>query len=154
MYSGEMTDEEYDHYSVLTVKNPNFNKKGIDFYSEGDTMRLGVVRDAIKSGSVSTTINMAKQNRHIPNSGGYIEGRSYLNIDTEGAQKFLEELKGTGEPIFDVNGDWTHKERVVCSDYIGIHVDMLTGEETKTNCPTIIYSNTGCHIVPRRSDEF
>lgn len=149
----EMTDKEYDHYSVLTVKNPIFNKKGIDFYSESDKIRLGVVRDAIESGSVSPTINVAKQNRHIVNSDGYIKGRSYLNVDIEDIQKLLDELKGTGKPIFDANGDWTHKERVVCSDYIGTHVDVATGIETKTKGITIIYSKTGCHLVPRKDDK-
>lgn len=149
----KMTDKEYDHYSVLTVKNPILNKKGLEHFSQSDKIRLGVVRDAVESGNISLTINKSKQNRHIKGSG-YIEGRSFLNISTEDSQRLLDELKGTGEPIFDKNGDWTHKERVECSDVIGTHVDVLTGEETKTKNLTIIYSNTGCHIVPRRGDEF
>ena len=148
----EMTDKEYDRYSVLSVKNPIFNKKGIDFFSESDTIRPGVIRDAIKSGQVSTTINVAKQNRHILNSNGYIEGRSYLNMNADAVQKLLPQLMGTGEPIFDANGDWTHKERVVCSDFVGTHIDVSTGNETKTKGITIIYSKTGCHIVPRKDD--
>lgn len=150
---GKMTDKEYDHYSVLTVKNPIFNKKGLELFSQSDKIRLGVVRDAVESGNISLTINKEKQKRHIVGSD-HIEGRSFLNISLEDSQNLLNELKGTGEPIFDKNGDWTRKERVVCSDIVGTHVDVSTGKETKTKNLTIIYSNTGCHIVPRRSDEF
>lgn len=150
---GEMTDQEYDKFSLLTVNNPIFSKKGLEKIQDGDTIRLGIVRDAVTSGRVSTKINENKQNRHIPDSSGFAEGRSRLNVSVEEAQKIVDELKGTGEPIFDAYGDWTNKERVVCSDYVGIHVDVSTGKEEKTKNLTIIYSNTGTHIVPRRSDE-
>ena len=146
---GSMTDKEYDDYSVLVDKNPMFIRKGI----KNEGMRFGVIHDAITSNKVSSTINKSKQNRHIPDSDGFIEGRSYLSISLTEAQQIVDELKGTGSPIFDTNGDWTHKERVVHSDYIGVNVDVLTGEETKTKNLTIIYSNSGCHIVPRKGDE-
>lgn len=149
----KMSDKEYDRYSVLTVENPIFNKKGLELFSKGDKIRLGVIRDAAESGNISLKINVSKQSRHIKGNG-YIEGRSFLNISTEDSQRLLDELKGTGEPIFDKNGDWTRKERVVHPDFIGTHVDVLSGKETKTKNLTIIYSNTGCHIVPRKDDEF
>ena len=149
---GNMTDKEYDKYSVLTVKNPVFNKEGIELFSKSDKIRLGVVRDAVESGSVSLKINTQKQNRHIKGSNEYTEGRSYLNIGADDAQKIVDDLKGTGEPIFDANEDWTRKERIVCPEPVGTHVDIETGEETKTKNVTIIYSNTGCHIVPRKDD--
>ena len=149
----EMTDKEYDQYSVLTVNNPIFNKKGLELFSKSDKIRLGVVRDAVESGNVTLTINTSKQNRHIVGSDGFIKGRSYFNISIEDVQKLADELKGTGEPVFDINGEWVHKERVVCSDYVGAHVNMLTGEETKTNKLMIIYSKTGSHIVPRKGDD-
>lgn len=148
-----MTDKEYDKFSLLTVNNPIFNKNGLEKIQNGNTIRLGVVRDAVTSGKVSTNVNVNKQNRHIPGSDGFIEGRSYLQVSVEEVQKIVDELKGTGEPIFDSYGDWTNKERVVYSDYIGTYVDVVTGEEIKTKSFTIIYSNTGSHIVPRKGDE-
>ena len=54
---------------------------------------------------------------------------------------------------YNTDGDWTHKERVESTKYIGTHVDVLTGNESKTNKFTIIYSNTGCHVIPRKGDE-
>lgn len=149
---GEMTDKEYDKFSLLTVKNPIWIKKGLEKNSAGDTIRLGIIRDAVTSGRVSTKINASKQNRHIPESGGFIEGRSRLDVGIEEAQKIVDKLKGTGEPIFDAEGNWTNKERVRCSDYVGVYVNGSTGEEQKTKNLTIIYSNTGSHIVPRRED--
>jgi hypothetical protein len=149
----EMTDKEYDKFSLLTATNPILVKDGLEKINADDTIRLGIVRDAVTSGRVSTQINANKQNRHIPGSNGFIEGRSRLDVSIEEAQKIVDELRGTGEPIFDSFGDWTNKERVVCSDYVGVYVDVSTGEETKTKNITIIYSNTGSHIVPRREDE-
>ena len=149
---GSMTDKEYDDYSLLTTKNPIFNKKGLEISSKSDIIRLGVVRDAVKSKSISLTVNAQKQNRHIVGSGGFIPGRSRLTVSLDEAQKLVNELRGTGEPIFDRKGEWVHKERVVCSDYVGIHVD-LNGKETKTRRITIHYSATGSHIVPGKDDD-
>ena len=150
---GGMTDKEYDKFSLLTVNNPVFIKKGLENGVNSGTMRLGVIRDAVTSGRVSTKVNVNKQNRHIPGSKGFIDGRSRLDVDIEEVQKLVNELAGTGDPIFDNNGDWTGKERVTCPRYIGTHVNASTGEEVKTKNLTIIYSNTGSHIVPRRDDE-
>lgn len=150
---GKMTDKEYDDYSLLTTNNPIFNKKGLEISSKSDIIRLGVVRDAIKSNSVTLTVNAQKQNRHIVGSSGYIAGRSRLTVGLDEAQTLVNELRGTGKPIFDETGKWVHKERVVCSDYVGIHVNKVTGEETKTNKLMIIYSKTGTHIVPRKGDD-
>ena len=111
-----------------------------------------VVKDAIASGQVSTTINADKQNRHIKGSKGFVEGRSYINGTIEDAQKFLDELSGTGEPLM-VKGKWLNKERVTSANVIGVHVDPDTKEETETKNCMIIYSKTGSHIVPRKGDE-
>lgn len=64
-----------------------------------------VVQDAINSGEVSKTINADKQNRHIRGSKNYIEGRSYINVTIETAQKLVDELSGTGKPVM-VKGKW------------------------------------------------
>ena len=148
---GEMTDKEYDNYSVLTCKNPIFNKKGVEIFDKSDTIRPGVVRDAITSGNVSLKIK-SRQNLHIKGHKDFKEGRSYFEADTD-ISKLIDELKGTGEPIFDSNGDWTKKERVVAIKSCGVHVDSATGRETPTKNLTIIYSKDGCHIVPGRSKE-
>ena len=148
---GKMTDKEYDQYSVLTCKNTIFNKNGIEFFDKSDTIRLGVVRDAITSGNVSLKVK-SRQNLHMKGHKDFKEGRSYFEADTD-IPKLIDELKGTGNPIFDANGDWTNKERVVASKNIGVHVDGITGKETPTKNLTIIYSKDGCHIVPGRSEE-
>ena len=146
-----MTDKEYDDYSVFTCTNPIFNKKGVEKLSESGIIRLGVVRDAITSGNVSLKIK-SRQNLHIKGHKDYSEGRSYFEPGTD-IEKIVDELKGTGEPIFDSNGEWTNKERVVAKSHIGVHVDGATGKETPTKNLTIIYSKDGCHVVPGRSKE-
>lgn len=146
----EMTDKDYDKFSLLTEKNPIINKKALEKTSQSDKIRLGVIRDAVASGKVSLQIK-SRQTLHIKGNPNFREGRSYFEAGTD-VQKLLDELKGTGSPIFDSNGEWTNKERVVCPDPVGIHVDGATGKETPTRNLTIIYSKDGCHLVPGRSD--
>lgn len=146
----KMTDEEYDKYSVFTTENPIFNRKGFDKVPKSGIMRLGIIRDAVESKKVIPSINDEKQRRHLRDRK--IDGRSYLNCDSDEAKKILSKTMGTGTPICDKDGFWLNKERVEWSEKVGVHVDM-SGKETKTNKLTIIYSNTGCHIVPGRSEE-
>lgn len=150
---GDMTDKEYDKFSVLITNNPMFNRKGLENIPKSGTIRLGVIRDAIESGKVKPIINKELQGRHLLGNKHFKLGRSYMDMSIEDTQKLLDELKGTGNPVFDRKGEWKHKERVVCSDFVGVHVDGSTGTETKTKNLTITYSKTGCHIMPRKDDE-
>lgn len=99
---------------------------------------------------VSKIINANKQNRHIQGSSGYIAGRSYLYGSLEDAQALVDELGGTGIPVLDENGNWTHRERVEADRPIGVHVDQKTNEESETSSAMIIYSKTGSHVYPRK----
>lgn len=109
-----------------------------------------IVSNAIASGEVSLKVNSGNQKKHIKDADGYIEGRSYLNGDIEKASKLINELSGTGEPVMDCNGNWTHKERVSAKEEIGTNVNPKTGEETKTNNAIIVYGKSGSHIYPRK----
>lgn len=109
-----------------------------------------IVSDAIASGEVSKTINREKQNRHTLSD--HTPGRSYLYGDLDYAQELVDTLSGTGKCFEDGNGHWNHKEMVVNSEVIGAYIDPVTGEETDSRNATIIYSKTGTHIYPRRSD--
>ena len=136
---------------VEIYQNPIYVKNDIENFDNGGIIRPGIVRDALTSNSVSSTINVQKQNRHIPNSNGFIEGRSRLTVSLEEAQELVDKLKGTGRPVFDGNtGEWLRKERVETDKIIGIYVNPMTGEEIKTNKFMIVYSKTGSHIIPRK----
>ena len=112
-----------------------------------------VVKDAISSGAVITKINAQKQGRHIKASLTYIKGRSYINGTLEDTQSLIDELSGTGVPLFDGNGNWLHTERVQAGRVYGVHVDPETAEETETSKGMIIYSKTGTHLIPRKEDK-
>lgn len=110
----------------------------------------GIIEEKLRLGEISKTINVNKQNRHIKGSKGYIDGRSYLDGDLAEAQRLVDELSATGEAVFDRNGNWKNKERVVSDKIIGTHVDNENGKETRTNAAVIVYSKTGSHIYPRK----
>ena len=144
--------ENFDDFKEKYLKAA---EEPLEKSAESATMAVksSVVKDAVESGTVSTVVNTNKQSRHIKGSPGYIEGRSYINGTLEDAQKLVDELSGTGEPILDSNGKWTNKERVQQESIIGVHVEQDTKKETETNKATIIYSKTGSHIVPRKEDD-
>lgn len=118
------------------LKNPEKNDK------------IESIKDHIKSDAVSKDINPEKQNRHIRESDGYKEGRSYIFGGIEEAQALVTKYHGTGEPEIDKNGNWSHKEIVEVDFDIGANVRMKTSEEERTNRFKIHYSNTGAHVVP------
>ncbi len=105
-----------------------------------------VVENAVRSGKISKQINREKQLRHTLE--GHEEGRSYLHGDLDYAQKLVDELSGTGEPIIVKGNRWTNQERVQAKEIIGTHVDQETGVETETKNAVIVYSKTGTHIYP------
>ncbi len=108
-----------------------------------------LVQRNIDSGNVKLEINPEKQSRHIKDSKGYVEGRSYIYGGVEQAQKIVNDLHGTGTPVRKPNGTWANKEHVQSDKPIGISVSKQTGEE-ETKAATIHYSKTGTHVVPRK----
>lgn len=133
----------------LTEKNPEVS---VVKATKTDIMKSGnIVRAYIDSGRVNTKINADKQGRHIKSSDKYIEGRSYLYGEIGEAQKLVDDLQGTGEPVFKPSGEWNNKEKVVSDKPIGVNVDPL-GEEQETRKATIHYSKTGTHVVPRKEN--
>lgn len=112
----------------------------------------GIIKEKLRLGEISKTINADKQNMHIKGSRGYIDGRSYLDGDLAEAQWLFDELSTTGEAVFDSNANWKNKERVVSDKIIGTHADNENGRETKTKAAVIVYSKTGSHIYPRKDE--
>lgn len=110
-----------------------------------------LVQRNIDSGNVKLEINPEKQSRHIKDSKGYVEGRSYIYGGVEQAQKIVNDLHGTGTPVKKPDGTWANKEHVQSDKPIGIAVSKQTGEE-ETKEATIHYSKTGTHVVLRKEE--
>ena len=107
-------------------------------------------RKRIQSENVSKTIEAGKQAKHIVGSNNYTTGRSYLKISSEEAQELVNKYAGTGDIKWTNSGAWANKEIVTADKIIGVCVDPVTGEETKTRRFTIHYSKKGVHIVPAK----
>jgi len=108
---------------------------------------METIHERINFGEISKTVNTEKQNRHIRNSGAYLEGRSYL-LDGIDPQGLVDRYHGTGEAKFTEAGRWKNKELIDADRIIGISINPATGEETATKRFVIHYSKTGVHIVP------
>lgn len=139
--------EWYNRYIKTSPKH-----KKVENTNKSSTIKSDTVMKAIESGKVSAKINVNKQNRHIKSSNGYIEGRSYISGTIEDAQKLVDELSGTGEPVYKPNGEWNNKEKVTANKIIGVNIDPNTMKETDTSKATIHYSKTGSHIIPRKEE--
>lgn len=146
---------ELYHYGVKGMKwgirrtPEQLGHKRVAKKLKSDKIKDTTVENAINFGIVSKKINEQKQLRHTKSN--HLKGRSYLNGDLEYAQKLVDKLSSTGKAIYDSNGKWTNKENVSNDTIIGVHVDSITGKETRTNNATILYSKTGTHIYPRRN---
>lgn len=143
------SDDHRKHMIGTTYEEWKAGKEqeSVEKFSNNDIM---IVKNAIISGDVSTSINPQKQNRHIKGSSGYIPGRSYIYGDLEDAQKLVNKLSCTGSPVISKSGEWQKKERVSSDSAIGVYINPKTKTESETTKAMIIYSNSGTHIVPRK----
>ncbi|MGX4264957.1 polymorphic toxin type 50 domain-containing protein [Clostridioides difficile] len=106
------------------------------------------IRKDIKDGKYNLNIHNGKQGKHFKDHNNYTEGRSYLTVSKEEAQKLINKYAGTGILELDRNGKFKNKELITCEKNIGVNISNLTGKETETNKFYIHYSKNGTHIVP------
>jgi len=108
------------------------------------------LKKKIRSPEVNKTIEEGKQGKHILGHKNYKDGRSYLKVSAEEAQRLVDQYAGTGQIKRDSKGHWTNKEFVSADHIIGVVVDANTGETVETSRFSIHYSKNGVHIVPRK----
>ncbi|WP_236878283.1 polymorphic toxin type 50 domain-containing protein, partial [Clostridioides difficile] len=87
----------------------------------------------IKDGKYNLNIHNGKQGKHFKDHNNYTEGRSYLTVSKEEAQKLINKYAGTGILELDRNGKFKNKELITCEKNIGVNISNLTGKETTTN---------------------
>jgi HK97 family phage portal protein len=113
------------------------------------------IRDNILNGEYPLTINVQAQNKHIPGSDNYKEGRSILSVPMEEAQELVNKYAGTGTPII-VKDEWKNKERILSNNkQVGIYKENgKTVGETKNFMIHYNHSDKkqkrGTHIVPAK----
>ena len=132
------------------IKGQKWGIKNGPPYPIAKSVKNSIIEEAIRMGKVKTTINREKQLRHTKEH--HTEGRSYIDGNLEYAQKLVDELSGTGQPVMDSKGNWTNRERVVSAEKAGVNVDEVTKQETRTDKLMIVYSGTGTHIYPRKEN--
>ncbi len=96
---------------------------------------------------LASTLNRAKQGKHIPGHNNYLPGRSILtHSDPQG---LLTSKAGTGKVVNGIPaGQAGSKEVVDFGVNIGTHISGTTGKATPTSVGTIHYSKKDAHIVP------
>lgn len=133
--------EERERMKIMGFKKP----QRLDISAES-----GIIEDEIRKGNIKLDINHEKQAKHIKGCPEYIDGRSYLTISEDKAQKIINEKSGTGSLVYDRKGLWKKKELIDCDEVIGVDINKSTREETSTDKGTIHYSKSGTHLVPRK----
>ncbi len=133
--------EEREQMKIMGMKKP----QRLDIAGKS-----GIIEDEIRKGNIKLDINHEKQAKHIKGCPEYIDGRSYLTISEDKAQKIINEKSGTGSLVYDRKGLWKNKELIDCDEIIGVDINKSTREETSTDKGTIHYSKSGTHLVPRK----
>lgn len=90
------------------------------------------------------TVHSGRQDKHIPGTNNYTEGRSIFLGTKNQAEQLIKQYGGTGQMLSN------NKERVDFGRVIGYYVDPVTHEKTPTTMGIIHYSKDGAHIVPVR----
>lgn len=136
---------------LVDKANQQYNKgseeANVKAYQRDERMRKKIREDYPK------TILEGKQGKHLIGHNNYTEGKSYLTISLEEAQRLVDQYTGTGEIKRDSKEKWTHKEFITLDHVIGVVVDPETGKKTETRRCAIHYSNKGTHIVPAKEVE-
>jgi hypothetical protein len=109
------------------------------------------VKSNIKNGIQKLDIEEGKQGKHIKWHNNYTEGRSYITISMEEAQKLVNKYAGTGEFLKDSKGNLSNKELIETKKAIGKVIDF-DNNEVETKRFIIHYSKKGTHIVPTLRD--
>jgi len=112
-----------------------------------DESRYNEVYQDIQS-NYNLGVNQIHQDRHVLESGGYIEGRSVLTAD---AGELLKLYQGKSELKFAESGNWTNKEFFTHTEVIGTWKSKDGTQSAETKNGSIHYAKrNGVHIVPRR----
>lgn len=101
--------------------------------------------------NIDKTISEGKQGKHIKGHNNYKEGKSYITISIDEAQKLVDQYAGTGDLLFSQTGKWLKQELITAEKDIGFAVNKK-GEKA-TNSFKIHYSKDGTHIVPYKKGE-
>lgn len=143
----EVLDKENMPVSVAKFQDMKYNDS-----ERYDELKLNYkdkkLQQEIRSGAYNLKIN-GQQNKHILGHHDYIEGRSYL-LDGIKPQDLVYKYAGTGEIRRNRNGDWhRNQEKITVDDFIGVNIDIETGQLGYTRTFNIIYSKEkGTHVVP------
>lgn len=110
--------------------------------------KIESVRKLIQSSDTVKTLNIGAQNKHISESKGYIDGRSYLNGDLDAAKELVDRYHGTGEIKLTSAGEWNKKAFVTAHEDIGVSINPESKTQAPTNRFAIHYGKKGTHVVP------
>lgn len=160
--------EEYKRFSSATGLRTQYERIEVAGFGRGQAARAtAVVRQQekrynkvkedlaaqIASGELPLALNVGNQNKHIPVSKGFIDGRSFIYGGLDEAQALVAQYSGTGEFRLTRAGDWSKKEFITTDRIIGVIVDPVTNEETQTHRFSIHYGKRGTHVVPAKEVE-
>lgn len=96
----------------------------------------------------TTKIHQGRQDKHIPGSNNFQQGKSEITISQAKTQELVNQYGGKGRWI------GNNKEKVNFNETIGRWYNPKTRQYEKTSWGIIHYSKDGTHIVPTSPDTY
>ncbi len=98
----------------------------------------------------ANVLNIGSQNKHNPNTKGYILGRSVMLISNEEIKQLFKEYNDSDDVKLSAG---QFKRTIEVDKNVAIYYDEDSNVSTPTNRLTIHYGKKGYHIVPSRPKE-
>lgn len=147
---GKEVPRKFDDFQAIKYDNPDQWAALKTAYADKG------IQNRIRANTQYTTLKTGQQGKHILGHNNYTEGRSYLTISMDEAQKLVNKYAGKGALKRDGGGKWTHKEFVTADKIIGYYVPPDGSEPVPTKRFSISYAtgkDKGAHIVPAKPIE-
>ena|GEM_PF-7050033 len=147
-------------YRQLKTANQSMTLQALTSFTETE----GIIKEATKYHAhrqqvlkgANLKIQWDKQGKHLKDHKNYEVNRKRSILEHSDPERLVKEHAGTGRKLssgIEPCGQAGYKEVVDFQEYIGYHIDEITGAKTPSTRGVIHYAKDGVHIVPAKPKE-